>query len=132
MGTEIMAPFQLAADGGVAVTVSVINQTQQHIESLVATSPGERVILSGYGVAARSAVFAPNNQMVAQVLKTSVTQAMRTWEPSVTVSSVDGSAQTGIPDDQCAITINWSPKQVSNTMQPGIYSSTILVGGDVV
>jgi phage baseplate assembly protein W len=132
MSTEIMAPFQLAPDGGVAVTVSAIAQTQQHIEALVATGPGERVILTSYGVPTRNAVFAPNNQVIAQILQTSVASAMETWEPSVQVNSISATAQTGSPANSAAITINWSPKQVSNTLQPGIYSSTILVGGDVV
>lgn len=132
MGTEISAPFQLAPDGGVAVTGSVIAQTQQHIESLMATSPGERVIQSGYGVPVRAAVFAPNDQIITQVLQTSVTQAMNNWEPGITVNSINATSSTNMPADGTAITINWSPKQISNLIQPGSYTSTILVGGDVV
>lgn len=132
MSTEIAAPFRLAPDGSIAVVNSRVTQTQQHIESLVATAPGERVIQTGYGVPARAAVFAPDDLIITQVLQTSVSQAMSTWEPGVTVKNITARAQTGMPDDQSVITINWSPKQVSNLIQPGIYSSTILVGGDVV
>ena len=132
MSTEIAVPFQLAPDGGVNVVVDPLTQIGMHVEALIATGPGERVILGSYGVAARNAVFAANDQVVAQVLQNNVTQAMSTWEPNVTVNSVTANAQVGEPSNSAAITVNWSPNNAQNPADPGVYTSTILVGGSVV
>lgn len=132
MSTEIAVPFQLAPDGGIGVVTDPLAQINQHVEALCATGPGERVILSGYGVAARNAVFAPNDQLVAQIMRNSVTTAMQTWEPNVNVLSVTASSSVGEPSNSAAITVNWSPTNAQNPADPGVYTSTILVGGDVV
>ena len=132
MPTEIAVPFHLAPDGGIAVTTNAVLETQQHIESLVATSPGERVILANYGVPARAAVFAPDNRVITTVLQTSIASAMSTWEPDVIVNSINAVASESIYEDSAVITIEWSPRFVSSLIQSGTYTSTILIGGDVV
>lgn len=132
MSTEIKAPFQLAPDGGVSVITNPLLQTGQHVEALCATGPGERVILGGYGVAARNAVFAPNDTLVAQIMKNDVTSAMQTWEPTVNVISVNAVATSAQPSNSAVITVNWSPNNQQNPANPGVYTSTVLVGGDVV
>ncbi len=132
MSTEIAVPFQLAPDGSVGVVTNALDQIGMHVEALVATGPGERVILSGYGVAARNAVFAPNDQVIATAMQNSVTQAMRTWEPNVNVISVIANSQEGLPANSAAVTVNWSPSNAQNPADPGVYTSTILVGGSVV
>ena len=93
MATEIAVPFQLAQDGGVGVVTDPLTQIGMHVEALVATGPGERAILGSYGVAARNAVFAPNNQVIAQAMQNDVLQAMRTWEPNVNVISVTANSE---------------------------------------
>jgi phage baseplate assembly protein W len=132
MSTEIAIPFQLTADGGVGVTVNPLLQMGQHVEALCATGPGERAILCGYGVAARNAVFAPNDQVVAQVMQNDVASAMQAWEPTIKVISVNAVAQIGEPSNSAKITVNWSPNNTQNPADPGVYTSTILVGGTVV
>lgn len=132
MSTEIAIPFRLAPDGGVGVTTAPLAQMGQHVEALCATGPGERVVLGSYGVAARNAVFAPSDQIVAKVLQNDVASAMQAWEPTITVVSVNSVAQIGEPSNSATITINWSPNNPENPADPGVYTSTILVGGSVV
>jgi phage baseplate assembly protein W len=131
MPTEIAVPFQLAPDGGVSVSLDSITQMGQHVEALCATGPGERVILGSYGVAARNAVFAPNDAVVAQIMQNSVTNAMQAWEPAITLVSVGSSVQNNT-SNSAVITVNWSPTNTQNPADPGVYTSTVLVGGQVV
>lgn len=132
MSTEIAVPFQLAQDGSINVVTDALTQMGMHVEALIATGPGERAILASYGVAARNAVFAPNDQVIATALQNDVSTAMAAWEPNVNVQSVTATAQVGDPSNSAAITVNWSPKNAQNPADPGVYTSTILVGGSVV
>lgn len=132
MSTEIQAPFGLAPDGGIAVITDANEQTSQHIEALCATGPGERVVLCSYGVAMRNAVFAPSDQVISQVLLNNVTAAMQTWESSVQVLSVNVAAAEGVPSNSATVTINWTPKAPQNPANPGIFTATVLVGGQVI
>jgi phage baseplate assembly protein W len=132
MSTEMQVPFQLAPDGGINVLTNTIQEIGQHVEALCATGPGERVVLGGYGVAARNAVFAPNDTLVAQIMQNSVTSAMKTWEPNVNVVSISAASQENNQSNSAVITVNWSPSNAQNPANPGVYTSTVLVGGDVV
>jgi phage baseplate assembly protein W len=132
MATEIAVPFQLAQDGGIGVVTDPLTQIGMHVEALVATGPGERVILGSYGVAARNAVFSPDNQVIGQAMQNDVIQAMRTWEPNVNVISVTANSQEAGVANSTAVTVNWSPSNAQNPADPGVYTSTILVGGSVV
>ena len=132
MSTELQTPFGLAPDGSIAVMSDPNTLTSKHIEALCATGPGERVILSSYGVAMRNAVFAPSDQIIAQVLQNSVTTAMANWEPSVQVLSVNVVAAEGEPSNSATVTINWTPKAPQNPSNPGVFTATILVGGQVI
>lgn len=132
MSTEITTPFQLAPDGGIAAITDPNEQAEQHIKALVATGPGERVILSGYGVNTRNSVFAPNNPVLAQALQNDIAQQMKTWEPDLILNGVSAEAQSGVPADQALLTVNWSTKSAQNPNSPGVFTATILVGGDVV
>lgn len=132
MSTELAVPFRLAPDGGVAVVHGAIDQAGQHVEALCATGPGERVILQGYGISARNAVFAPDDTIATQILQTQITSAMQTWEPDLQIVSVQAQAQVGTPVNSAQITVNWSPRNVQNPVNPGVYQSTILIGGTVI
>jgi phage baseplate assembly protein W len=132
MATEIAVPFQLDQNGGIGVVTDPLTRVGMHVEALVATGPGERAILGSYGVAVRNAVFAPDDQIIAKTMQNDVMQAMRTWEPHVNVISVTANSQEGLPANSAAVTVNWSPSNAQNPADPGVYTSTILVGGSVV
>jgi hypothetical protein len=65
-------------------------------------------------------------------MKNDVANAMQTWEPTVNVVAVDAVTQVGEPSNSATITIDWSPNNPQNPADPGVYTSTILVGGTIV
>lgn len=132
MSTEILAPFQLTSSGSVAVTQDPGIQAQQHVTSLVSTKPGERVMLSSYGVNLAALVFAPNDPAVITTIASDVTQAVNVWEPSLTVESVSPVPGQDPTQGQAMVNVNYSI--ASQPGQPGssIQVATVLVGGDVI
>jgi phage baseplate assembly protein W len=132
LSTEILQPFGLASDGSVAVTTDANVQGQQHVQSLIATGPGERVMLPTYGVPLRDTVFAPDDAVAVAYLQQTVTNAMATWEPSIIVNSINVVDQAGNPTGSAAIAIDWQSAQPYNASASGALTATVLVGGTVV
>lgn len=83
MPTEIAVPFRLASDGTIAVETNPDRQIAQHVNALVGTQPGERVMLPGYGVPVADLLFDPDASFVAQEISRAVTTAFNTYEPGV-------------------------------------------------
>jgi phage baseplate assembly protein W len=52
MSMEMTTPFRVGFNGRVSVTTNPDAQVRQHVEVLVATEPGERVMLPGLRCAA--------------------------------------------------------------------------------
>jgi hypothetical protein len=93
--TEILIPFGLDVNGSIASTSDPDVQQAQHVESLVSTNPGERVMLPKYGVPLASYLFGNGPSSIAVKISKDVSQAMAVYEPGVTVLSV-----TPVADDQ--------------------------------
>jgi phage baseplate assembly protein W len=93
MPTEIAVPFRLASDGTIAVETSPDRQIAQHVQALVGTQPGERVMLPDYGVPVADLLFDPDASFVAQEISRAVTAAFTTYEPGVVLQKA-----TPIPD----------------------------------
>jgi phage baseplate assembly protein W len=81
MPAEIAMPFRLSPSGGIAVEVDPDRQISQHVQSLVGTSPGERVLLVGYGVPLPALLFEPNDDMVTREIVSLIEEALERWEP---------------------------------------------------
>src|SRR5580765_4822594 len=88
MPTEIAFPFGVAPDGTIASTTDPDVQIGQHVEALIATSPGERLFLPTYGVPTQDYLFSVDSAAVANMLTTKVETALETFEPGVFVQSV--------------------------------------------
>lgn len=86
--TEILIPFGLDINGSIASTSDPDVQQAQHVESLVATNPGERVMLPKYGVPVTSYLFGNGASNIALKISKDVSQAMAAYEPGITVRSV--------------------------------------------
>ena len=132
MSTEILQPFGLAPDGSIAVTTDANQQAGQHVESLVATGPGERVMIPTYGVPLRSTVFAPDDDVAVAILQQKVQSALATWEPSITINSINVVDLPGDPTGTAGIQLDWSQNAPLNSSANGVLTATILVGGTVV
>jgi uncharacterized protein len=132
MSTEIVVPFGLAPDGSIATTTDPNAQVQQHIEALIATSAGERVMLPTYGVGVANVVFAPNDDIVVADLSNRINAAMATWEPTVNIVNIGIVEIPGDPAGSAGVEIDWTSTAVQQSASSGVQTATILVGGTVV
>jgi uncharacterized protein len=92
-----------AAAGGLATTaaggpamVDGDDSVRQAILLLLSTTPGERLMRPRYGSHLHRLMFAPNDHTTAGLAIHYVRQALRRWEPRVTVLEVDAGPD---PDD---------------------------------
>lgn len=88
MPTEIAIPFAVTEDGGIATVEDPDRQISAHVHVLVATNPGERVMLPGYGVPLTSLLFESDSDLVEQDIKDLVVGALANWEAGVFVTRV--------------------------------------------
>jgi phage baseplate assembly protein W len=128
----MVLPFQLAPDGGIAVTTDPNRQAAQHIEAILCTSPGERVMVPTYGVPVKGAVFMPDDQIATAQIAQQITSAMATYEPNITVEAVNVSDTVGDPAGSGTIDLDWSIKNIQTGNASGVQTATILIGGRVV
>jgi len=78
----------LTGDGRLAM-VDGAETIRQSIMMLLATAPGERVMLPDYGCALNRLMFAPNDATTAGLAIHYVRQALARWEPRVEVLRLD-------------------------------------------
>lgn len=64
------------------------NEIEQAIGIILMTMPGERVMRPDFGCHIHELVFAPNNRQTAVQAERYVTEALRMWEPRITVDQV--------------------------------------------
>lgn len=88
MPAELLHPFAIGPDGALATTDDPDKQVRQRVFSLLGTEPGERVMLSDYGIPTRSLLFEPGNALIAERLEEETRMQMDRYEPGVLVNSV--------------------------------------------
>ena len=129
--SEILYPFQLAQNGGIATTGDSPNlEAQQHVDSLVSTSQGERVMLPTYGVDVASNLFSNSASAVAAGLTTDVQAAMAQWEPAIQVLNVTpmySDVQEGIVDIEVDYSVGLAQVNANN-----VNIASVMVGGQVI
>ena len=81
-------PPRIDPQGGLALT-SERNELDQAIQIILSTSPGQRVMRPTFGCRLQELVFAPNNSQTAADARRYVDQALRMWEPRITVRKVE-------------------------------------------
>ena len=132
MSTELLTPFQLTPSGAVAITTDPRMQAEQHVTSLVSTTPGERVMLPSYGVALAALVFAPNIPVVVATIEQDVTKALATWEPGIIVNSVSPAVSTDPTQGVAMVNVDFQAGAVPGAPGAAAQTVTILVGGVVI
>lgn len=131
MSTEILQPFQLAADGSIATTSDPNQQAEQHLLSLIGTAPTERVMVPGYGVPVKNVVFLDNSNIVQSQIQQQVTAALAKYEPNLDIQNVTV-LDTLDPLNPVSVSITWELDQIQTGSSSGVQTATILVGGTVV
>jgi phage baseplate assembly protein W len=71
---------------------------RQSIWLILATAPGERVMLPDFGCGIHDLVFQPNTVAVRGSVKAEVTDALTRWEPRIDVIGVTVSAPADQPE----------------------------------
>ena len=131
MSTEILYPFGLSATGGIAVTTDPNVQASQHVNSLISTRPGERVMVPTYGIDLAGQVFGDPDE-VADAIVNDVTTAMQNWEPSVTVKSVSTAPGFDPATGLVQIEVDYVTPATGISSPTSVSTATVLVGGTVI
>lgn len=127
MSFEVRIPFGLNEFGSVTSVTSPDVQAMQHVKSIVATNPGERVMLPEYGIPLRTYVFEPDPVSVTQQIHTDVITQMAQWEPSIQVLSIEpviDPFELGVVDLQ----VNFAANPVADDR---LSTAVVSVGGTV-
>ena len=81
-------PPQLDERGTIALT-SASDEIEQAIQIILSTAPGQRVMRPEFGCQIHDLVFAPNDLATAGRVDRFVREALRRWEPRITVHQVE-------------------------------------------
>lgn len=130
MTVEISVPFTLDETGRVAQTQDPSAQANQHVQALVGTNRGERVMMPDYGMNLADYLWLPGFDAKSQQMAIDAQSQLNKWEPNITVLGVVpvGDTETGL-----------SGMNVQFSMTPGMpeagtttMTATVLPGGDVI
>jgi phage baseplate assembly protein W len=91
---EILVPFQIGPEGGIAYTNDRVKQASQYILSVVATNPGERVMRPTYGVPLTRMVFEPDSAMVQADIISRMEAALNNWAQGVEIVEIEPTSPT--------------------------------------
>ncbi|HVO01309.1 MAG TPA: GPW/gp25 family protein [Candidatus Cybelea sp.] len=97
-------PIQIDAGGGLGYVEGDAN-IEQSLKILLLTGLGERVMRPTFGCAAPRLVFAPGSVQYLRLLETTIREAVRDWEPRVTLDDVTAEA---LPTDETRVNVNIS------------------------
>jgi len=127
--TEILIPFQLDVHGNVATTSDPDVQQMQHVESIVKTYPGERVMIPQYGIPLRDYLFESGPAFVTNEMQQVVMSQMAMWEPSIQITNI-----TPVLDDVTEGVVSLNVDFVSgvNATPSTVSTAVVYVGGNVV
>lgn len=81
-------PIGLDAGGQIGLTSDGEQSISQSIWTILATSPGERVMRPDFGCGIHDLVFGVNNAATATAVTRAVREALATWEPRIDVLDV--------------------------------------------
>ena len=105
--------FQILPDasGSLGYTSSDQN-VEQSLQLLLMTTLGERAMRPTFGTDADRLVFAPGSVQYLNLLETTVENAVRDWEPRVTLDGVSADADATDPN-QVLVSITYTVRQTN-------------------
>lgn len=101
-GRGISFPPQVGSDGRVSWSEGADN-VRESIRVILTTEPGERLMLPRFGAGLKVFLFEPNSTATHRQLQERIIQALRLWEPRITVTDVQVAAD---PEDARAAVAN--------------------------
>ena len=127
MSIELLVPFSLDSNGHLATTQSPDKQAMQHVKSIVATNPGERVMLPDYGVPVREYMFHPDPDLITMKINRDVMVQMARWEPAITVLGVRATPNSDFGLAEIDVDFTANPVETN-----AVQTATVEVGGTVI
>jgi phage baseplate assembly protein W len=88
LGRGLGFPLRVNARGEIAL-VSGERDIEESIQVILGTRPGERVMRPEFGCRAHELLFEPRNASTETLMQQYVSDALRMWEPRITVQWVD-------------------------------------------
>jgi len=129
-----MLPLQLGPNGTIATVSDDATVTDQHVQSLISTVAGERVMLSTYGLSLAGLVFGGNDPILVNVIQNEVTAAFAQWEPNINLLSVVPAQATDAQAGIAAVNVEYQSNNanvVGTATSPIYQQATISVGGTI-
>jgi uncharacterized protein len=120
-GRGIAFPPHLDSTGQWAMSAGSQN-VRESIQILLLTRLGERLMYPNYGSALRTYLFSPNTAATRKSIEDAITDAIKLWEPRVTIdsTSVDpdpSDPQAAVATIQYRLVANQLPNQITLTLQ---------------
>ena len=97
LGSGWAFPVMPGADGKLALATDE-DRIRQSIWLILATAPGERVMLPSFGCGIHDLVFQPNTVAVRGSVQAEVNDALARWEPRIDVIDVTVTAPADRPE----------------------------------
>jgi len=88
LGRGISFPPRLGTDGRVSWSEGETN-IRESVRVVLMTAPGERLRRATFGAGLDTFLFEPNTTMTRRQLEDRITRALTTWEPRISLESVD-------------------------------------------
>jgi uncharacterized protein len=88
LGTGLRFPVSPPATGGALPRVAGMERVRQSIETVLATEPGERVMMPEFGCGLRRFLMAPNTVATRTAIQDEVTEALTLLEPRIRLTRV--------------------------------------------
>lgn len=134
MSVEIQLPFQLGPNGTVATVSDPAAIADQHVQALISTVAGERLMIPTYGLNLAGLVFGSNDPVLVNVIQNDVIDAFNQWEPSITLTNVNPSQATDAQSGVAAVDVEYTVtglNAVSTSTTPVYQTATMTPGGTI-
>lgn len=135
MRIEALVPFQMGQNGTIATVTSDAGIVEQHVQSLISTVQGERIMLPIYGLNLAGMVFAENDPVLQNVIQNEVIDAFRQWEPGIQLLTVSPAQSTDAQSGVAAVNVTYSlnsSNAISTSTTPITKQANMSVGGTVI
>jgi phage baseplate assembly protein W len=109
-GVEILVPFNFKQGGGVSTTNDPDTQVRQHVDALMRTIPGERVMKPTYGVSLLPYVFDNISPAEVAAMQQLIADGFNDWIPTAQLKALTGvvGPSQGVSPDTVIITVQYT------------------------
>jgi uncharacterized protein len=135
MSVEIQLPFQLGPNGIIATVTEASVIADQHVQALISTVQGERVMVPTYGLNLAGLIFGNNDPILVNVIQNDVINAFQLWEPSIQLTNVNPAQSTDAQQGIAAVDVEYivtNTNAVGTATTPIYQQATLSTGGTIV